>query len=162
MGVADLGAVDATAVSTRARARARSWDAHAALVSLEATPVASGGKIDVRSGGKLELTFARPAGGRLGPGAPTGAGQLVVVVDAGGSKVEERQGQPGIAVDDPNCPLAEAWRKMIASGVPSSSAVTMRYAHSARHEKAVWQTSTSDDAKLARTIDGWTCAILVR
>ena len=162
MGVTDLAAADPSGIATRAHARARAWDPNALLVSLEATPVASGGKVDVRSGGKVELVFAKPAGERLGPGAPTGASQLVVRVDANGSKVTEQQGQGGTGVDDPNCPIGDAWRKMVASGVPSSSAVTMRYVYGSKNQKPVWQTSSTDDTKLSRTLDGWTCTILIR
>ena len=160
MGIADPAALDPSSIMPRAHARARIWDQNAMLVSIDATPVGAEGKVDLKSGGKVDISFAKPSGARLGPGAPAGGSQLVISVDASGSKVKEAQGPGATAVDDPNCPIAEAWRTMVAARVPSNSVVTMRYAYSAKHEKAVWQTSAGDDAKLARTLDGWTCTIL--
>ena len=162
MGVADLSAVRVGDIVPRALTRALVWDKNAQMVSIDASPVVDG-KVNSKDGGKVEVLFAKPAGARLGPGSKVGTARLSVVVDAGGSKVTEATGEPGArAVEEPVCGLGEAWRKMVASGVPSNSKAAMRYAHSDKYARAVWTSSVGDEATLSRTIDGRTCSIVVR
>jgi hypothetical protein len=147
---------------SRARARARSWQAEAELVSIEASPVMSG-TVDVTGGGKLAFGFGKRSGLRMGAGAPVGSGRLVLSVEPGGlAASEEPAAGAARAVPDPDCPLDEAWQKVIASGVPSSQKLSMRYAMSDKHERAVWTAATLGEPRLTRTLDGASCVILVR
>ncbi len=160
IGIDDLTQVRPDRHLGRAKSLAHKWDRDAQLVNIDAAPVVSGA-VDAKSGGRVGYRFGR-ATGRLGPGAAVGAEQFSVTIDANGSHKEETTGTPTKAVGSPSCPIDEAWRKMVASGVPSNSAVRMQFLHSEKYGRAVWATSVEGDEKLSRTIDGMNCTILVR
>lgn len=154
------GEIDPSAALSSARKKASAWHADAGLVSISVTGM-SGGRIDGSGGGKVEFTFAKPESG-LGPGARASADQLLVSVDSDGTHDSPTKGAAaGRLVAEPNCPVDEAWRKMVASGVPSTAKVILRYQHSDKHGRDVWQ-STAEDDKQARVLDGNSCSILVR
>jgi hypothetical protein len=157
----DLRRADPGAILARARTRAAAWQRESELVEIAAGPVQAG-RIDVLGGGRLSYTFGRPSGARVGPGARVGAERLVVDVGKAGLATSERTGGAARAVADPACTLDQAWQKIVASGVPSSTSLELRYTMSDKHERAVWIASADSDAKLTRTLDGASCVILVR
>ena len=157
----EFSRVEPSALLGRARARAATWHEHAELVLIEASPVVSG-NVDVGAGGTLDLVFGKPTGARLGPGAPLGSERLAVRVTPKGLSATEDRATAARAVADPSCPMDEAWQKIVASGVPSSHKLSMRYARSDKHDRAVWKATALDDPKLTRTLDGASCVILVR
>lgn len=160
MGAADLSAVEPGAVLVKTQSHAKRWHRDAQLVSLDATPVIAG-KVDAKNGGRVVVTYASPAGGSLLPGTRVSAGRFVVTVDAAGPKTSELEdAKPARSVAEPNCPFDRAWRTMIASGVPSSSRVTVHYSMSDKLDRAVWQTHVEGKPKLSRTIDAENCAIV--
>jgi hypothetical protein len=159
IGAADLGAVDPSTVLARAQTHARKWDRDALLVSLDAAPVAAG-KVDAEHGGRVVVMFARSSGSLL-PGARVSAERFMVTIDASGPRTQEAKDlSPARSVAEPNCPLDQAWRTMVASGVPSSARVAMHYSMSDKHDRAVWQTTVEGDPKLTRTLDGLTCNVI--
>lgn len=140
-----------------ARRKAQAWHAEAILVSITATPVSAG---KVASSGSIELEFAAPKGGKLGPGNEVLPERFVVVMSRREQKISVRRAAPTLGIADPNCPLDEAWRKMVASGVPSTTSVTMKYELHRKRDRAVWSTSVPGKPELSRTLDGNTCAIV--
>ncbi len=142
-----------------ARRRAQAWHAEPHLVSLAIEGVDKG---KIGDGGSIQLEFGKSKSGRLGPRSPVGPERLLVSVARDGQKESERKAAPARSVADPNCPLEEAWRKTVASGVPSNLRLAMRYELSKKHDRAVWQVSVPDRPELARTLDGDSCAILPR
>jgi hypothetical protein len=153
---------DLFSVVSTAQGRALAWDAAAVLVRVEAGPL-RGGQLDPRAGSRILVTFGKARTARLGPGAKVGEERLVVALDERGLTTSETRGpldERAVAV--PECTPFEAWRRLVASGVPSSAEPTLTYAMHPRLDRAVWVGEVTDDAKLVRTLDGRTCAILTR
>ncbi len=160
--VPDLSDMKLDPLLQGAEKKALAWHRDAQLVAIQVGPVVEG-RLDATKGTRVEILHGEPTPGRLGPGSPVGTKQLTVLVTHEGSKVEELQGEAGAkAIAEPTCVLEEAWRRVVASGVPSSSELSLRYSHSPKHDRAVWVASVAADDKLTRTLDGRTCTILLR
>ncbi len=141
---------------------AKGWNADARLVSLVADHVL-GGRIDTTQGGRVVIVFAEPGSAGLLPGTEVGNARFVVVFDAKGRHVSRRNSGPRAwSVAPPDCPLDVAWRSVVASGVPSSKPLGMRYAMDRDRQRAVWTATTRDRPGQTRTLDGRNCAVLVR
>lgn len=146
------------ALST-ARRRAQSWQADAALASIQVSAVDKG---RVAESGTIEVEFGKPKNGQLGPRVPLLPERLFVTIGRRAPESAERRGKPAESIADPNCPLEQAWRKMVASGIPSNTPVSMRYELSKRHDRAVWYARAGDGDGAVRILDGNNCAILPR
>jgi hypothetical protein len=161
LGIKDPSAVDPGEILGRAKTRALAWSKDAQLVSLRALPVENA-KVNLSSGGIIEFWFAKPTGEGFGSGARVGGKRLHLKLGATGTEVEEIAAQNGRAALEPNCPFDEAVRKAIASGIPATSSLTVSYEVNDKHKKPVWRLSAGAGDANSRTIDGWSCAILVR
>jgi hypothetical protein len=160
LAIANPGAADPTEILGRAKTRALAWSKEAQLVAIRAEPVVDA-KVNLSSGGSIEFWFAKPTGEGFGSGARVAGKRLSIKVAGTGTQVDEVAAPPGRAALEPNCPLDEAVKKATAAGLPASAALTVAYDISDKYRKAVWRlTPTSGGAP--RTVDGWTCAILVR
>ncbi len=149
---------DADRSLARAWRKARAWDADAALTSLTISSVSSG-KPDPSS--NLVATFAKPKG-RFGPGAEVGSERYVVEVTLDAQKADTtKSDQAAKVAPDPACPLAAAWRAVVASGLPSAKPLSFHYAFSDRHNRATWIAKPVDGGE-SRQLDGVTCNILAR
>jgi len=158
-GIADPASVDPMEILGRAKARALAWSKDAELASIRAQPVANG-TVNVSAGGTIEFWFGRPTGeARL---ARVSGKRLHVTVGASSTGVEEVAVPPGRAALEPSCPLDEAIRKASAVGVPAAGPLTVSYEVSDKYQKAVWRIATNGSGASAKTVDGFTCAILVR
>jgi len=141
-----------------ARRRAQSWHADAQLVSISVSAVDKGKVED----GTIELEFGKSKTSKLGPRSPLTGERLVVTISGSEPTSIERRGPAAESIGDPNCPLQQAWRKMVASGIPSNATVSMRYELSKRHDRAVWNATVIEQQGLSRVLDGNNCAILSR
>lgn len=158
----DPSSVDPADILTRAKTRALVWTHDAVLVSMRAQPV-TGGKVNLTSGGTVEYLFGKPTGEGFGAGARVSGKRLRITLASSGSEVEEVvAGAPGRAALEPNCPLDEAARKAQAAGLPASAPVSVVYEFSDKRSKPIWRVTSSGGSSETRTLDGWTCAILVR
>ena len=158
----DAGAFHPNAVLVKAKVRALAWHADAALVRAAFSPVV-GGKVDVEQGGKFKVTYGKPAGKKLGPGAPVGAKQLVVIVDSAGTRTEERDAaKTGHVVAEPNCTFNQAWRALTAAGVSKTARVSVSYQRHEKHQRGVWSAAEEGLPERGRLLDGSTCNLLVR
>jgi len=147
-------------VLVQAKLRALSWEPHAQLLQARFGPVV-GGKVDVEQGGSFEILYGKPAGNKLGPGAPVGTAQLAVIVDAKGTRTEERTAEkPGTAVAEPDCPFDQAWRKLSAAGVPADAKLAVRYELNAKHDRGTWIAEIQGQPDQPRTLDGRACRFL--
>jgi hypothetical protein len=142
-----------------ARRRAQSWHADAQLVSIDVSAVDKG---RVAANGKIDVEFGKSKNGQLGPRAALTADRLFVSISRSAPTDSERRGRAAESIADPNCPLELAWRKMVASGIPSNATVSMRYELSKRHDRAVWNATVAEPSGLSRVLDGNNCAILSR
>jgi hypothetical protein len=142
-----------------ARGRAQSWHPDPHLVSVVIERVDKG-KLD--EDGSIQFEFGKSKAGQLGPRAPVGPERLLVVRTRAGQQERTRNGPAARSVAEPNCPLEEAWRKTVASGIRSNATLAMRYELSKKHDRAVWIVSVTDTPGLTRTLDGDNCAILAR
>lgn len=157
-GAVALDALDSIA---RGISRASRWSAEAALVGIEARGVKDA---KLTPTGTLELSFGKRTGSAA-PGAKVGAERLHLSFSGASSEPKEREGSAAAgtrSVHEPNCNLDEAWRKAVASGMPASDELTFTYGWSEPRGRAVWTASHPSDAKLTRTLDGETCAVVVR
>lgn len=161
LALGDLTKIDPIDVLGRAKIRALAWNRDAVLVSLRAQPV-SGGKVNVESGGTLEYAFGKPTGEGFGAGTRVSGKRFRVRIAASGTTAEEVAGGLGRAALEPNCPLDEAARKAQAAGLPPSAPVSAAYEISDKHKKPVWRIAVASNAAETRTLDGWTCAVLIR
>jgi hypothetical protein len=142
-----------------ARRRAQTWQPDAHLVSILIEPVDKGRPGE---GGRIQLEFGKSKAGQLGPRALLDPERLIVSLTREGRTETRHRGVAARSVADPNCPLEEAWRKTVASGIPSNSRLKMRYELSKKHDRAVWIVWVMDKPELTRTLDGDSCAILAR
>jgi len=148
-------------VLVQAKIRALAWDPHAQLLEARFGPVV-GGKVDVTKGATFEVIYGKPAGKKLGPGAPVGTARLAVIVDAKGTRTEERtREKPGTAVAEPDCPFVEAWRKLSAAGVPANAKLAVRYELSSKHQRGTWVVEVEGQTDQPRTLDGRACRFLL-
>jgi len=161
LGIPNPSAVDPTDLLARARARAVLWNRDAILASMRVSGLASG-KVDVPHGGSIEYWFGKPTGEGFGAGARVNGKHLHIGVSDAGTTVEETGAGGGRAALDPNCPLEEAARKAQASGISASTPLAVSYDFSEKHKKPVFRIASVGDEAHGRTLDGITCAILVR
>lgn len=162
MGLGGAQRVEPLELLERARTRALAWERDAVLVSMKASPVVAGW-VDLAAGGTIEFTFGKPTAGGFDEGTPVGTERLTVTVEAGGASTRSHTARAGgRATLEPGCALEDAVRKLEASGLPRNVPLSVRYERSDRHGKAVWEASTLEPPELRRTVDGWTCAIIVR
>jgi hypothetical protein len=132
----DAGAFNPSTVLVNAKLRALSWHRDAVLVSFEFGPVVDG-QVQIKSSGKFEIVFGKPAGRKLGPGAAVAPQRLAVLVDAQGTRTEERENtEAAQGVAEPDCPFDRVWRTLTVAGLPKNARVSMRYGLSARHGRA--------------------------
>jgi len=160
-GIQDPSAVDPMEILGRAKTRALVWSKDAQLASIRVEPVLNA-KVNLKAGGAIEFWFAKPNGENFGSGARTSGKRLHISVTSAGTSVDETAAVQGRAALEPSCPLDEAVRKAVAVGVPSTTPVSVSYDVSDKYKKAVWRIAPSGSDGPARTVDGWTCAILVR
>jgi hypothetical protein len=160
LGIRDPSAADPTEILGRAKTRALVWSKEAQLVAMRAEPVVDA-KVNLASGGSIEYWFAKPTGEGFGSGARVSGKRLSIKIAGSGVQVDEVAAPPGRAALEPNCPLDEAVRKATAAGLPASAALIVSYDISDKYQKAVWRL-TPNGGGTSRTVDGWTCAILVR
>jgi hypothetical protein len=160
LGIANPSAADPTEILGRAKTRALVWSKEAQLVAIRAEPVVDA-KVNLSTGGTIEFWFAKPTGEGFGSGARVAGKRLSIKMSGTGTQVDEVPAPPGRAALEPNCPLDEAVRKATAAGLPASAALTVAYDISDKYRKAVWRLTPSGGGP-PRTVDGWTCAILVR
>ncbi len=162
MALASLSAVAPDGFVGRATKLALAWSPEAQLVAIDATGLRAG-VVDARNGGTVRVSFGKPAGSKLGPGAWMGAEQFAVSVTKQGSVAQKEQAQRAVAVGAaPMCTAAQAHKAAIASGVPAKLAVDMSFRFSRQHGKAVWTVSVRQKPKLSRTLDARSCAVIVR
>lgn len=155
--------LDSTAVFNDAKKRALGWNGEALLIAIDAHTVVDGGQLDVEHGGTLEIVFGKPVGAKLVAGERVDRERFVVHADASGTQTRTDVAKAGgIAAGDPNCMLDQVWSKGVAAGLPSTRALDAHYAWDAKRARSVWAESASDDASMRRTLDGWTCAVVVR
>jgi len=143
---------------SRAKSRALEWSPDAMLIECRFGPVIAG-TLDVSGAGTATLRFGRPAG-RLGPGSPVEPDQLVMTLEKGQEQVERRNGPARKGLADPMCPFEDAWRAMVASGVPSTSSVEVTYGTHAKVGRDVWEMRVAEHPELTRLIDGQNCTIV--
>lgn len=155
------GVLDPSDLLVKAKVDALKWDPNATLVRIVAASVA-GGVVD-KVGGSVTYVFGKPAGAKLGPGAPLDLDRFVLRVDREGFH-GHRESSPERAVGlaEPGCSFSDAWASIVASGVPSNETLTLVYGESSRHGRAVWEIEEPVDPKLQRSLDGQSCAILTR
>jgi len=160
LGIRDPSSADPTEILGRAKTRALTWSKEAQLVAMRAEPVVDA-KVNLSSGGSIEYSFAKPTGEGFGSGARVTGRRLSIKVVGTGAQVGEVAASPGRAALEPNCPLDEAVRKATAAGLPAAAALSVVYDVSDKYQRAVWRLTPSRGGS-SRTVDGWTCAILVR
>jgi hypothetical protein len=161
LGIQNPAAVDPSDVLGRAKTRALVWSKDAVLASIRARPVVNG-KVDLTGGGTVEYVYGKPTGEGFGAGARIAGKRLRITLTGSGTKVDEIGGGPLRAAMEPNCPLDEAVQKVEAAGIPRNTPLSAVYEVSDKHQKAVWRLSGSGDDATSRTLDGMSCAILVR
>ncbi|MBN1612497.1 MAG: hypothetical protein JW940_38055 [Polyangiaceae bacterium] len=154
--------VDLDAALARATSKAKAWHRDAELVEIRVTDVI-GGRIAPGSGAAIEMRFGTPPlGKRLGPGARVGTGQMLVLVDDRGDHTEQVRGPAARSVAPPGCGFDRAWHAMVASGVPPDQPVTLRFGLDKRGERAVWTAQPDGSREPTRTLDGSSCAVILR
>jgi hypothetical protein len=154
--------LDLDASLARATSEALRWNRDAQLVEITLTDVV-GGRIAPGSGGAIQIRFgAPPLGRRLGPGARVGTDQVLVRVDDRGQRTEQVRGPAARSVAPPTCGFDRAWRAAVASGVASDEPLTMRFALDKRGQRAVWTVQPDGSREPTRTLDGSSCAIILR
>jgi hypothetical protein len=157
----DPSRLEVSAFTSSATARAAAWHRDALLVSIEAFPVVKG-RANVTGEGFVEAVYGRPSTTQLGPGAPLAQSRLVVRFDSGGLRqIKRTDARAGRGIADPNCPAEEVARVVIASGVPETTLLRLRYAASARHARPVWRASGTAPAH-ERVLDGQSCAVVAK
>ncbi len=147
--------LDATKTLIDASQRARAWNSDALLSEIV---------VDVEDGkpkGALRVRYGASTSG-LVPGSRLSPARLAISYEGGGaSQTTERSTKPEVGLPDPNCPLEVAWLKATESGIDRRAAVQVRYAASASSGRPVWTVRALND-KTTRTVDGSSCAIVVR
>lgn len=154
-------ALDPDDALARATAKALEWNRDGQLVEIVVGPVVEG-RLDTRAGGAVEIRFGAPAGRRLGPGAPVTADQMLFRVDDQGDHVERVRGPAARSVAPPACGFERAWGAATASGLTSTSPVSMRFALDKDGQRGVWSVKLDGSKEPARVLDGSSCAIVGR
>lgn len=108
------------------------------------------------------MRFGAPAGDRLGPGAPLSGRQLLVRVDARSEQTKVVQATSATGIDVPACGAERVWQTLVAAGVPEDAALELRYAFARKPGRAVWTATVEGHPEHGRSLDGSSCAIIVR
>lgn len=161
LSIGDPSQVDPSDVLARAKVRALVWNRDALLVSMRAEPV-NAGKVNLTSGGTIEYVFGKPTGEGFGMGSRVAGRRFRIRLAGSESTAVEVGGAAGRAALEPNCPIDEAARKAQAAGLPASAPVSAVYEMSDKHKKPVWRVTAIGTNTEARTLDGQSCAVLVR
>jgi hypothetical protein len=150
--------LEPTGLLAKARAEASAWHRDAVLVSVSAGPLDARG---VAPGGKIEITFAKPAGQRISGGADT-SGERLVLRSSDGSlaKSEERSAKARIT-PEPNCPFENAWTSAQQAGADVNVGLQLRYGWSDKQARPIWEV-VGTDGQVLRRLDGVSCSILTR
>ncbi len=155
----DLTRVDVSDLYPTIKQRAAQWSSDARLVSIVAVPVI-GSKVDLSAaGGEIVYQFAaaRDATGREKP-----RGRLDLRVTRDGIKPQPSNEATTAEAIEPNCVSDAAARAAHASGIPSNVRMKLRYEVDRVLGRGVWTAKVDGRRDLDRTIDGKTCAIIVR
>jgi hypothetical protein len=150
--------LEPTTLFAKAKAAALGWHADATLIAVDIAPV-SAGKVD--PSGKLGFTFGKPAGKKLGPGAPVQSTGFVVNADATGARADELQIGSTVSIAEPNCIFEDLVGKIEKLGIPSSEKLHLRYALSDKGTRGVWRVFRVGESQVRWTLDGANCAIIV-
>jgi hypothetical protein len=96
-------------------------------------------------------------------------GQLTVTVRRSGIEqaatldgAKARGSTTAMTVVEPNCVFDAAAKAAHASGVPAAAPMKLRYEADAAVKRGVWSARIPGHSDLDRTIDGQTCAVVVR
>jgi hypothetical protein len=158
----DLDAVDPTLVFGDAKAQALRWNADATLIRIEVRGM-RGKAVNVRQGGRLDYLFGMPVGPKLGPGAVIGSDRLrYSLTNAGPTTDKLNEKAKAVGVADPVCPSFDAYAQALASGLPADATVILSYALNTKLNRSVWTADVEGQPELKRTMDGRTCAVVVR
>jgi hypothetical protein len=158
--IEDRTRVDPLEVLGRAKARALAWQKDATLVSIHAEGVALG-RVNLNAGGTVEYTFGKPSAPGFGPNARVTGKRLRIALGSQGTTVDEAPPRDASAAPDPTCPIEDAEKKSEAAGLHTNGAVNVTYEVSDKYKKAVWKIASPDGGQV-RTVDGWSCVILIR
>ena len=141
-----------------ARRQASAWHHDAMLVSLNASPLDARG---VTTGGKVEISYAKPTGQRITGGAEAGSEHLTLSTNGGPlTKNEERGGKARVA-PEPNCLFEDAWAAAQRAGADANAGLGMRYLWNDKYGRPVWEV-LNGDGQVQRRLDGVSCSILTR
>jgi hypothetical protein len=150
--------IEPTSLLAIARRDASAWHRDAVLVSVSARPLDARG---VAPGGKVEITFAKPAGQRISGGAETSGERLVLSSSDGTlAKTEERATKAQIT-PEPNCPFENAWTSAQQAGADANAGLGLRYGWSDKQARPIWEV-VGTDGQVQRRLDGVSCSILTR
>lgn len=150
--------LEPTSLLAKAHGEASAWHRDAVLVSVSAKPLDARG---VAPGGKVEITFAKPAGQRISGGAEASGERLVLSSSDGNlTKNEERSAKARIT-PEPNCPFENAWTSAQQAGADVNAGLGLRYAWNDKQARPIWEV-VGTDGQVLRRLDGVSCSILTR
>jgi hypothetical protein len=152
-------ALEPTALFAKAKSAALAWHTDAALTEIDISPVNLG---KVGPSGKLVFSFGKPAGKKLGPGSAVQTLGFVVTADESGLRGDEQPVGKVVSVAEPNCIFEDVLIKVGKAGVSASEALHLHYAMSEPPSRGVWRVSRAGGSEALRTLDGASCAIIVR
>jgi hypothetical protein len=164
----DPAKVDPSDLYPKVKQRALAWNADARLVSIAASPVI-GDQVDLtQEGAEIVYVFGTDLAARARPLAhlavtvrKTGIDQAPAG-DSRSSAANARGAASPIKVVEPNCVFDAAAKAAHASGVPVTSPMKLRYEADEKLKRGVWTAKVPGRTDLDRTIDGQTCAVVVR
>jgi hypothetical protein len=141
-----------------ARREASAWHHEAVLVSLNASPLDGRG---VATGGKVEISYAKPSRQRITGGAEAGSERLTLSTSGGPlTKNEGRSGKARVA-PEPNCLFEDAWAAARRAGADENAGLGIRYLWNEKYGRPVWEV-LNGDGQVQRRLDGVSCSILTR
>lgn len=141
-----------------ARREATSWRKDAVLVGLSARPLDARG---VATGGKVEITFAKPSGQRIVGGAEASGERLVLGSSDGTLTKSEERGAKSRIAPEPTCLFEDAWSSAQRAGADASAGLGLRYGWNEKQGRSIWEV-VSGDGQVLRRLDGVSCSILTR
>jgi hypothetical protein len=150
--------LEPTSLLAVAHREASAWHRDAVLVSVSARPLDARG---VAPGGKVEITFAKPAGQRVSGGAETSGERLVLSSSDGTLAKSEQRAAKARITPEPNCPFENAWTSAQQAGADANAGLGLRYGWSDKQARAIWEV-VGTDGQVQRRLDGVSCSILMR
>ncbi len=165
--VKDSAAVEATELLSQARAIAKKAAPKGVLVGMSATPLERGFVNLNKLGGYVQFTFEWKDDKAKGTAKE---GSLVVSASASGVaagpaspaalslSLADQMGYEG-ALTDPKCRVADAWKKVAASGVPEDAPLSVRLLVDAGTTKGMYVFSAEGKPELTRRVDAILCAV---